>query len=305
MSIKGAKVLVTGGNGFLGRFVVDALKYEKAVPMPISRQNGYDLRNESETLTAFLLAKPDAVIHLAANQNPKAPASVLQDNLRMGMNIVNASAMTKAQLIVVADTTCYPEDFDKPIPETMFWNGSCSPAEAYGVAKRGVAAMCSLAKAQHGLRYAFLVLSELYGANRDKVSKDGLISLLIKAFQSVKDHGDTVVKIGTDPETRAALLHAGEAAQAIALAVGKLDHDGVINLISPDPPLFVKDVVERVKAKIQYDGTVEYSGDLIRKRVLAGELAKKLLDWSPVITVDEGIEEALEIYSVPQKAGSQ
>jgi len=141
-NLTGARILVTGGTGFLGSRVVHELEHRNAEVYQASRTMGYDLRDESEALTAFLVSKPDIVIHLAAvvgsvGTNEKFPGSMFRDNVQIGMNVIHASAVAHARLIVVGDASSYPEDVKSPLKESDFFTYAKADGKdlAFGDAK--------------------------------------------------------------------------------------------------------------------------------------------------------------------------
>ena len=169
--LEGARVLVTGAMGFLGKEVCRALGEAKAKVYPVTRQT-YDIRNEAELLTAVCLARPSVIVHLAASHAGAPDFWLLRNTLTMGMNVVHAAALQQARLVWVAPVACLPPDPVKPpgsammpVPEIdRLLAGGLDPSRPHAAAVRSVAALIqSYRKKYEDWQAVGLLLPDLYG----------------------------------------------------------------------------------------------------------------------------------------------
>jgi GDP-L-fucose synthase len=300
--LSGARILVTGASGFLGQYVVHELKAQGAETFPVSRKFGFDLRNEAESLMAMLEIHPDIVVHLAAKAggigaNLVAPATFFRENMLMGINVVHAAAVARAALIMVGDATSYPRECPTPFREESFWTGFPEPAAApYAIAKKALLVMCQAYRKQHGLRYAFLAPTNMYGPlDHFEEGTSRVIPALIRRFiEAQEENRAEVVCWGTGKALRS-FLFAVDAARAIAASVG-VDHDDVVNLPG-GPEVSVADLAALVARSCGYNGRIKWDptkpeGQL--RRVVDGAKAKKLLGWSPTTSLEDGIRATVD-----------
>lgn len=304
-SISGRRVLVTGGTGFLGQYVCHELEAMGAEPVPLSRRSGFDFRNEAEALSAVLFIKPDVVVHLAGvvggiGANMAAPATFFRDNMLMGMNVVDAAAKARAKLVMVGTVCSYPKDCPAPFKEETFWDGYPEPTNApYGIAKKALFVMCRAYRMQHGLKYAYLIPTNLYGPC-DNFSDDTshVIPALIRRFVEAKEKSLKDVSCwGTGKATRS-FLFVHDAAKAIATAAAKLDHDDLVNLPGGEETSIA--ALAALIAKVcGYAGKVSWDPskpDGQPRRLVDGARAEKLLGWKPRVRLEEGIRATVDWY---------
>jgi GDP-L-fucose synthase len=123
------RVAVTGGNGFLGRFVVTAL-HRHGWPEPfIVRSRQYDLRSADAITRLLTDTKPELVLHLAAEvggigANRANPGRYWYANLMMGAHVLEQSRLHGVDKLVVLGTVCaYPKFAPVPFHEDDLWNG--------------------------------------------------------------------------------------------------------------------------------------------------------------------------------------
>ena len=140
----GKQALVTGGAGFLGRFVVSQLATRGCRSVCVCRRQDYDLRNPDAVRALLKDSAPDVVIHLAARvggigANRSHPAEFFYDNLMsLGAQLLHESFRQRVQKFVAVGTVCaYPEYTPVPFREEEFWNGYPEETNApYGLAKK-------------------------------------------------------------------------------------------------------------------------------------------------------------------------
>lgn len=300
----GTRVLVTGGTGFLGQYVSQEVERLGAKVLPIGRKL-YDLRNETDALSVMLSARPDVVIHLAAKvggigANMAAPATFFRENMVMGLNMIHATAVAGAKLVMVGTVCSYPKFSPVPFKEADFWNGYPEDTNApYGVAKKALFVMCRAYRQQHGLKYAYLVPANMYGPfDHFDEGASHVIPALIRRFTEAKEANlPEVVCWGTGKATRS-FLFASDAAAAIAKACVVLDHDDIVNLPG-GPETSMADLAALVARACGYRGRIKWDPskpDGQPRRLVDGAKAKELLEWSPTVGLAEGLRATVDWY---------
>src|SRR6202048_1204209 len=137
------RVVVTGGHGFLGSFVVDRLRAAGAKEVEVPRSDKHDLRVQTEALRLYTDTRPEIVIHLAAvvggiGANRENPGRFFYDNLTMGVELMEQARLAKVEKFVAVGTVCaYPKFTPIPFNENDLWNGYPEETNApYGLAKK-------------------------------------------------------------------------------------------------------------------------------------------------------------------------
>ena len=172
LQLTNKKIVVTGGAGFLGRFVLDALR-KRGVPdanVFVPRRDDYDLTVEADAVRLYDDAKPDVVIHLAAEvggigANRDHPGRFFFANAAMGMHLIELGRQRGIQKFVQTGTVCaYPKFAPVPFTESDIWNGFPEETNApYGVAKKALFVMLDGYKREYGLNSSVVVPVNLYG----------------------------------------------------------------------------------------------------------------------------------------------
>ncbi|PLX09116.1 MAG: hypothetical protein C0596_04775 [Marinilabiliales bacterium] len=124
------RIIVTGGGGFLGKYVVEELKnnYPDA-EINVPRSAILDLKDRAASISYFKNFNPDLVIAIAARlggigDNMKYPANYFYENITIGVNTIDAARLSCAKKIVNIGTVCsYPKILDAPFKEEDLWNG--------------------------------------------------------------------------------------------------------------------------------------------------------------------------------------
>ena len=233
---KNKRVLVTGGNGFLGSHVVDKLK-ERGSIVFAPRKIDFDIRTKTDAYNILSL-EPDIVLHLAATcggigANAARPADYGFDNLVMGLNVIDACAYQGVQKLVLIGTTCsYPADTPLPLKEEDIWDGYPEATNApYGIAKRALLTMAQAYRAQYGLNSIYLIPANLYGPrdNFDLETSHVIPAIIRKCVQAVTEGQETVSLWGDGTPTRE-FLYVEDCAEAILLAAERYDGAEPVNV---------------------------------------------------------------------------
>jgi len=284
MNLANKNILLTGGAGFLGSFVVEKLldRGIKQENIRIPRRNETDLRlfdNCKNVLDGI-----DVVIHLAANvggigYNMKYPGPLIYDNAVMGLNLMEASRLSGIKKFVQVGTVCsYPKFTQIPFKEESFWDGYPEETNApYGIAKKLLLVQAESYRKQYNFNAIYLIPVNLFGP-RDHfdVEESHVIPALILKFFNAKKMGDKSVTVwGTGNPTRE-FLYVQDAAEGIILATEKYDKPDPVNLGSGFE-VKIYDLVYLIKELVGFDGEViwdETKPDGQPKRMLDVDKAK-------------------------------
>jgi GDP-L-fucose synthase len=163
------RVLITGGGGFLGSHLVERVRGEGLDPF-VARRRDYDLTRADDTERLFDAAKPELVIHLAAEvggigANRENPGRYWYANVMMGAHVLEQCRASNVAKIVLLGTICsYPKFAPVPFRENDLWNGYPEETNApYGVAKKALLVGAQGYREQYGLDSIYLLPVNLYG----------------------------------------------------------------------------------------------------------------------------------------------
>ncbi len=303
MNLTDKNILLTGGAGFLGSFVVQKLldRGVKQENIRIPRKNETDLRlfdNCKKVLDGI-----DVVIHLAANvggigYNMKYPGQLLYDNAVMGLNLMEASRQSGIEKFVQVGTVCsYPKFTQVPFKEESFWDGYPEETNApYGVAKKLLLVQAESYRKQYNFNAIYLIPVNLFGP-RDHfdVEDSHVIPALILKFFNAKKRGDKSVTVwGTGNPTRE-FLYVQDAAEGIILATEKYDKPDPVNLGSGFE-VKIYDLVYLIKELAGFDGEViwdETKPDGQPKRMLDVDKAKNEFGFVAKTGFEEGLKSTI------------
>ena len=255
------RTLVTGGGGFLGAHVVARLQAEGIDPI-VARRRQYDLTRWDDTERLFADAKPELVVHLAAEvggigANRDNPGRYWYSNLMMGAHVIEQSRLHGVDKLLVLGTVCaYPKFAPVPFNEDDLWNGYPEETNApYGVAKKTLLVGAQGYREQYGLNAIFLLPVNLYGP-RDNFHPTNahVIPDLIRKMSDAQAHGEREVVLWGDGSPTREFLYVDDAAEGIVLAALRYDEPEPVNLGTGEE-ISIKELAE-----------LDRRGDRLRRR---------------------------------------
>lgn len=301
------KILVTGGAGFLGSFIVEKLLKEKGVGsegIRIPRSSSMDLRKWENCVEA--VKDMDIVIHLAAKVggigfNRKYPATLFYDNVIMGIQLIEAARREGVEKFVAIGTVCaYPKYTPVPFKEEDLWNGYPEETNApYGLAKKILLVQAQAYRKQYGFNVIFLLPINLYGP-RDNFHPEysHVIPALIKKMVDAKFSGkNEVVVWGTGKPSRE-FLYVEDAAEGILLATEKYCNAEPVNL-GTGREITIKELVSLIAKLTGYEGKFVWDSskpDGQPRRCLDVNRAKEEFGFEAKTEFKEGLKRTIEWY---------
>jgi GDP-L-fucose synthase len=232
------RVLVTGGAGFFGSFVVETLRRHGATELFVPRSSVYDLVDRTAVHRLFADARPDVVFHLAARvggigANRANPGLFLFDNAMMGLHVIEEARLAKASKVIVAGTICaYPKFAPVPFRESDLWNGYPEETNApYGVAKKMLLVQAQAYREQYGLDTVMLFPVNMYGP-RDNfdLQTSHVIPAMIRKFLTAKESNAPTVTLWGDGTPTREFIYVEDAAEGMVLAAERYDSSDPVNL---------------------------------------------------------------------------
>ena len=229
--------MVTGGAGFLGRPLCDALE-ARGASVFVPRHADYDLTDQRDVARAFDAAAPDTVIHLAAEvggigANRDNPGRFFYANMAMGLHLIEEARRRGVAKFVQAGTVCaYPKLTPVPFSEEHLWDGFPEATNApYGVAKKALLVMLQAYREQYGLNGIYLLPVNLYGPgdNFDAQTSHVIPALIRRCEEARLAGADSITCWGTGRASRE-FLHVEDCAEAIALAAERYDDPEPVNI---------------------------------------------------------------------------
>lgn len=305
MNLNGQRVVVTGGAGFLGSFVVERLR-ERGAEIFVPRRREYDLVQQEACKRLYKDARPDMVVHLAARvggigANRENPGSFFYDNLMMGVQLIEEGRLHGLKKFVALGTICaYPKFTPVPFREEDLWNGYPEETNApYGLAKKMLLVQSQAYRAQYGFNSVYLLPVNLYGPhdNFDPASSHVIPALIKKCFDAVENNDGSITVWGTGRATRE-FLYVEDAAEGIALAAERYESGEPMNL-GAGFEISIKDLVTLIARLTGFNGEIIWDStkpDGQPRRCLDVTRAEKEIGFRARTSFEEGLAKTIKWY---------
>jgi GDP-L-fucose synthase len=304
MDLRTKRIVVTGGDGFLGRVVTFKLRRRGCEVILVPRLAEFDLTTEEAVRRMYAEMRPDVVLHLAAEvggigANQDNPGRFFYANMAMALHLIEHARRADIEKFVQVGTICaYPKHCPVPFKEDDLWDGYPEETNApYGVAKKAAMVMLDGYRRQYGLAGAYVLPVNLYGPrdNFDLHSSHVIPALIRKCVSAMDGGEDHIVCWGTGNVSRE-FLYVDDAAEGIIRAAEILDEPVPVNL-GTGREITIRDLVELIARLTGFAGEIRWDDskpDGQPRRCLDTAKAARLLDWRAEVGFEEGLRRTID-----------
>jgi GDP-L-fucose synthase len=300
------RVIVTGGAGFLGAYVIKRLTDAGCSSITVPRSAEYDLRDRATIRQLYEKTRPHMVIHLAAvvggiGANRDNPGKYFYDNLMMGVSLIEEARQQGIEKFVALGTICsYPKFTPVPFREEDLWNGYPEETNApYGLAKKMMLVQSQSYREQYGFNSIFLLPVNLYGpADNFDLHSSHVIPALIRKCVDAIARGDSHIEVwGTGKATRE-FLYADDCARGILLAAEQYNSSEPVNL-GAGFEISIFELANLIAKLTGFKG--EFVWDTSKpdgqpRRCLDTSRAKEAFDFTAAVPFEEGLKNTIAWY---------
>jgi GDP-L-fucose synthase len=334
---KDKRVIVTGGAGFLGSFIVERLIARRTADIIVPQIEHYNLVKHADicrlledaslsldcrpahlTPTGFqpinlrdFQASNLVILHLAARvggigANREQPADFFYDNIMMGVDLLHQASKVGAGKFVALGTVCaYPKFTPVPFREDDLWNGYPEETNApYGLAKKMLLVQAQAYRQQYGFNAIYLLPVNLYGPgdNFNPLSSHVIPALIRKCFEAL-EHGENEIVVWGDGSPTREFLYVEDAAEGILLATEKYNGPDPVNLGSGEE-ISIKDLVESISRLTGFKGRLIWDVSKPNgqpRRGLDVSRAENYFGFRAAMSFEEGLRRTIEWYRQNRK----
>jgi len=298
------RVCVTGGAGFLGRVVCARLAERGARDVFVVRSGAFDLTRAQDVTSLFNEARPEVVIHLAAEvggigANQKRPGRFFYANMAMGLHLIEESRLHGVSKFVQVGSVCaYPRDCPVPFREDDLWKGYPEETNApYGVTKRALGVMLEAYRKEYGFNGVCLVPVNMYGPGDNfDLQTSHVIPALIRKFCHAADTGEDAVECWGTGRVSREFLYVEDAAEAIVRAAETHNDPAPINL-GTGVEITIAELAGKIAQLCGFVGDIRWDSsrpDGQPRRSLDTTRAADLLGWRARIGLEEGLKRTID-----------
>jgi GDP-L-fucose synthase len=262
------RVVVTGGAGFLGRFVVERLQSQKGVRVYAPARAQYDLVEADDIKRLYADTQPDLVIHLAAvvggiGANQMNPGKFFYENLIMGTQLIEQARLNDVKKFVALGTVCaYPKFTPTPFREEDLWNGYPEETNApYGLAKKMMLVQSQSYRQQYNFNSIFLLPANLYGPGDNfNPESSHVIPALIRKCIEARDTGAPFIEAWGTGNASREFLYVEDCADAVVSAAATYNESEPVN-IGTGIEIKISELVKLIARLTRFDGEIRWQTD--------------------------------------------
>jgi GDP-L-fucose synthase len=297
---------VTGGAGFLGFPVCRLLESRGAADVIVPRKAEHDLIDARAVRSLFEAARPDVVVHLAAEvggigANRDNPGRFFYANMAMGLHVIERARLAGVQKFVQVGTVCsYPKFTPVPFSESSLWDGYPEDTNApYGIAKKALLVMLAAYREQYGFRGIYLMPTNLYGPG-DSVDlrSSHVIPALIRKCEEARMAGEPSITCwGTGSASRE-FLYVDDCAEAVVAATERYDSPEPVN-VGVGSEITIRELVELIAQVTDFTGEIRWDAskpDGQPRRMLDTSRAREEFGFEARTSFDQGLRATVDWF---------
>ena len=272
----------------------------------VARKRDYDLTRWEDAERLFADAKPELVIHLAAEvggigANRDNPGRYWYANLMMGAHVLEQARIQGTRKVVTLGTICeYPKFTPVPFREDELWNGYPEETNApYGIAKKAVLVGAQTYREQYGLNAIHLLPVNLYGPGDNfDLQTSHVIPALIRKMLEAQERGKREIVLWGDGSPTREFLYVEDCADGIVVAAQRYDGAEPVNL-GTSHEISIRDLAELIGELTGFEGEIRWDTTKPNgqpRRSLDTSRAEELFGFKAHTSFRDGLQRTIEWY---------
>jgi GDP-L-fucose synthase len=298
------KYLIAGGSGLAGSAICRKLEDVGEDYIGISSKD-VDLRDYNKTLETLKHHRPENVIIAAAKvggikANNTYPVEFLNENILIGMNLINASFELKIPNVVFLGSSCvYPKFAEQPMKEESLMTGPLEETNsAYAIAKIACIELIRSYRKQYGLNWFSVMPTNLYGENDNfDLESSHVMPAILRKVNEAKLNGDREVSMWGSGKPRREFMNSDDLADAIIFLINNDNQHDIVN-IGVGYDITIKELAEKIGTVVGYRGSFVWDINSLdgppQKLLDSSNIFK--MGWKPQIDINDGIHSYYNWY---------